>query len=452
MIKKLQYIFLLPAFVSSTMAMATPTVTVTPPQLVFKPVSPVVWETEPAITADEVALSQELGSLVRQQQYQQTLELLESHDAPLSAPFELLRAQLYATLDNYASAIRAYDRALELSPNFTRAHAGVGTLHLVEGDYQAAQHHLAEAVRLGAGDAQTFAQLGYLSIKLGNPWAAVTAYEQALMLEPENEQWLYALMLALTESGNFAAARSLLESLLAKNPDDAMLWQQRADLALREEDLNSAMASLEMSIRLGDPSDDNRRAAAQLAVQLGNAHRGAELATAAVVAGADEMEFVSQLADWMVRNNQERHAQTILAAMADDLDRYSSVQRGHYYFLRGRIAEQNGNSRQALADYRRAVDEDGSNGRALVAYAESALAQNVLERAMLAFQRLEALPLYRQQGMVGQAKTMIAQNDYLAALRKLQETLDEYPDAYELNAPIQSLTAIVNTMQSGGRP
>ncbi|MEM7430654.1 MAG: tetratricopeptide repeat protein [Pseudomonadota bacterium] len=448
----LQAVPLLIVLAVSTFAEARPTITVAPPQLVFKPVSPVIWETEPSITADEIALSQELGSLVRQQQYQQTLDLLENHDTPLSAPFELLRAQLYATLNNYSAAIRAYEKAIELAPNFTRAHAGLGTLQLIQGNHQAAHRHLAEAVRLGAGDAQSFAQLGYLNVKLGNPWAAVSAYERALMLEPDNEQWRYALMLALTESGNYGTARSLLESLLAKNPGDPMLWQQRADLALREENLSSAMASLEMSLRLGDNSTDNRRAAAQLAVQLGNAHRGAELATAAVVSGSNDMEFVGQLADWMVRNRQERHASTILAAMANRLNSYSAVQRGHYYYLKGRIAEQSGNLAQALADYRRAVEQDGSNGLALVAYAETALTQNALTRAMLTFQRLEALPAYRQQGLVGQAKTMIAQNDYVGALRKLQDTLDEFPDAFELNAPIQSLTAIVNTMQSSNVP
>ncbi|MEM8984095.1 MAG: tetratricopeptide repeat protein [Pseudomonadota bacterium] len=426
-------------------AAANPTIDVAEPQLVFKPVDPVIWVTEPAITADEIALSQELGSLVRQSKYRETLQRLNESEVELSAPFEVLRAQISATLNDNASAIRAYRAALDKAPSFTRAHAGLGTLYLIEGKLSDAHKHLAEAVRLGAGDAQTFAQLGYLNVKLGNPWGAVSAYERALVLEPKNTGWKQALLLALTASGDYSTARSLLENLLAERPNDASLWQQRADLSLRVDDRVSALASLEMSLRLGDKSTDNRRAAAQLAMQLGNARRGSELASAAILAGSKDMDFVSQLADWMVRNGQEQYANNVLAAMGQRLNSYSPSQQSRYYFIKGRIAEKNGDTAQAVADFRRAIDRDGSNGQALLAYAEGALSSSNATRALLAFQRLAAIPAYRQQGLVGQAKAMIAQQDYPSALQKLKETIDEFPDAYELNTAIQSLTAIVNT-------
>lgn len=433
-------------------AQSRPKISVAPPQVVFKPLAPVVWKTEPEIQPEEVALSQELGALVRQQQYTAALELMASSEIELSAAFELLRAQLESTLGNNARAIRAYESAIARAPNFTRAHAGLGTLLLIEGRTEKAHEHLARAVQLGASDAQTFAQLGYLNVKRGNAWGAVRAYEQALMLEPGNTSWKRALLIALTSSGNYASARALVESLLSADPNSTSLWQQRADLLLRMDQPEAALASLEAGLRLGDTNADNRRAAAQLAIQLGNARRGSEIASANVLAGSADMAYVAQLTEWMLRNGDEQYAENVLNAMRQKLQNYSPSQRSRYHFIKGRLAEGRGQQQQALADFRRAVEQDGSNGSALLSYAEKALELSQATRAQILFQRLSVLPNFRQQAMVGQAKAMIAQQDYAGALQQLQLTLDEFPDAYELNSAIQSLTAIVNTSKRIGEP
>ncbi|MEM9208894.1 MAG: tetratricopeptide repeat protein [Pseudomonadota bacterium] len=430
---------------------AEPTVVISAPQPIFEPTPPVVWSTEPPVTADEVAVSQELGALVRQQQYREALDRIENSEIPLSAAFQLLRAQLYSTLEENRNSIEAYEATLELAPDFTRAHAGLGTLYLVEGDFENAHEHLAEAVRLGAGDAQTYAQLGYLNLKRDNPWGAVSAYERAMMLEPESRQWQSGLLLALTESGHHRAAQSLLETMLTRWPDEPSLWQQRAELALRMDDKLAAFVSLEVSLRLGDESTENRQAAAQLAVELGNARRASELISAAVVAGDANVGFVGQLTNWLIRNGELGYAGRVLSAMAERLDGFDPAQQSRYYYLKGRVAEAQNDLGQALADYRRAVDLDGSHGNALLAAGEAALVRGEASRAMLTFERLEVLPDYRQQGLVGQAKALIALGDYAGALNKLQDTLQEFPEAYDLNAPIQSLVSIVNTTRNAAQ-
>ncbi|MEM9183609.1 MAG: tetratricopeptide repeat protein [Pseudomonadota bacterium] len=429
-------------------SLAQLTVTVPEPQAIFKPLAPVVWDTEPSIPGEEIALAQELGALVRQQDYRGALALLESQETPVSAAFEMLRAQLYSTLDERGAAIEAYRAALKLAPDFTRAHAGLGTLYLIEGQYDEAQQHLADAVRLGAGDAQTFGQLGYLNIKLGNPWGAVSGYQQALLLQPKNRQWRSGLLLALTESGNESGASALIDQMLTENPSDSMLWQQRANLALRQDDPLSALASLEVSLRLGDDSAENRQVAAQLAVQAGNPKRGAALASASVLASSADVSFVSELADWLLRAGEQRYAKQILDAMEQRLSNYRPDQQSRFYYIRGRLAEQSDQPRQAIADYRRSVDRDGSNGPALLALGELSLSQGQASRAALAFQRASVLTEFRQQAMVGEAKSLIARSDYPAALRKLQDTLNEFPGAYDLNGAIQSLSNIVNTQRA----
>ncbi|MEM7279075.1 MAG: tetratricopeptide repeat protein [Pseudomonadota bacterium] len=433
---------------SVQIAAANPTIEVSVPDVVFKPITAVVWDTEPSISPGEIAHSQELGALVREQQYDEALVRLSSSEAPLSAPFELLRGQLYSMRKDYDSAINAYKAALKLAPNFTRAHAGLGTLFLVKGDYKNAQAHLSDAVSLGAADAQTYGQLGYLNVKRGNPWGGVSAYQRALMLEPDNRQWKSGLLLALTESGQQHAALSLLGSMLNESPTNAALWQQRAALSLRDDNYISAFASLEVSLRLGADSSTNRQAAAQLAVQLGNARRAAQLASAAALSANSDLAFISQVADWMVTNGKKRYAKDILKAMSKQRGNYGAAQLSRFHYIKGRVAELDGNPNQAYTDFRLATEQDGSNGQALLAYAESALGQNRPSRAQVIYQRLEVLADYRQQAMVGQAKALIALGDYPAALQQLQKTLSEYPAAYELSSAIQSLRNIVNASRN----
>ncbi|MEM9530579.1 MAG: tetratricopeptide repeat protein [Pseudomonadota bacterium] len=424
---------------------AAPVIEVQSPEPVFKPLAPVIWQTEPPITGDEVALSQELGAAVRQGNYDQAMSTLESQEQSLSAPFELLRAQLHATAGNYPPAIAAYREALRLAPSFTRAHAGLGTLYLVDGQYENAQRHLAEAVRLGARDGQTFGQLGYLNVRLKNPWGAVAAYQQALMLQPDSDQWRAGLLLAQVESGNYTAASALLDNLLSANPEEPSLWQQRANLALRQEDPVKALTSLEISLRLGADSLANRRAAAQLAVQTGHYRRGAELLSTQIIPepGAD-LDFVASLVDWMIQQDQDGPARSVINAVQPRLSSYDPGTRSHFYFLRGRLAEKAGQDRNAAADYRRAVQQDGSNGRALLALAETQLRGGQATRAAVTFRRASAIPAFRRQAMIGEAKAMITAADYEAALRQLNAVAAEFPGAFDLDGTIQSLTSIVN--------
>ena len=138
------------------------------------------------------------------------------------------------------------------------------------GKVQQARNSLVKAISLGASQAISFSQLGYLSMQLGDVHAAIAAYQQALMLEPGEIQNRKALLYALSQGKQLAAAEQLLNSLLEQTPEEPQLWLQRAFIAMERGDTEVALSSAEVAIRLGDKTAGARQLASQLHLKQGN--------------------------------------------------------------------------------------------------------------------------------------------------------------------------------------
>src|SRR5690606_28380075 len=103
-----------------------------------------------------------------------------------------------------------------------------------------------------SNEALIHGQLAYLNLTLYGPFSAISEYQQAMALEPDNIQWQQGLLAALTQAKMYEAAEALLQDLLAKRPTAADLWLNQAALALHQNEFQQALASLEMAILLGD--------------------------------------------------------------------------------------------------------------------------------------------------------------------------------------------------------
>src|SRR5262249_45837633 len=123
-------------------------------------------------------------------------------------------------------ALRAYQQALDLRPDYALAHNNLGAILFQRGDLDQAGIHLREAVRLDPKNADALDNLGRLDQRLGDPRSARGMFEQALVARPN---WPLAMvdlawMLAASpESG-------------ATNPRRALeLAQQAVDLTGRRD-------------------------------------------------------------------------------------------------------------------------------------------------------------------------------------------------------------------------
>lgn len=128
----------------------------------------------------------------------------------------------------WALAVRQFERALAVNPEYADAHAYLGYALDQMGYSDKALPHLQQAVAL-AGDsvvAHTFLGLHY--DRLGNVAAARTEYEAAYDLDPDNPAICVEIGQAWAAEGRYVAAEIWLSEAVRLRPDDPVLWETLA--------------------------------------------------------------------------------------------------------------------------------------------------------------------------------------------------------------------------------
>ncbi|MEM6999182.1 MAG: tetratricopeptide repeat protein [Pseudomonadota bacterium] len=421
-------------------------VEVSAPAFTFKAGEVLDLDREAKLAAEEFELSQTLRPLLSDGDYAAAYQaIVAAPGTDRSAALELLAAQLQGVLGKYQQATVHYRAALKKMPQLTRAHAGLGTMYLLMEQPDAARASLAKAVSYGAQDVQTFAQLGYLNQTLGHPWSAINAYQQALMLEPDNAQWQFGLLSVMIAAGHLASATALIDELLTRKPADVRLWQQRANLAIKKDEPVTALASLETALRLGESNPANKLAAAQLHMQQGNFARAAGLLVenleAAELSAVDAYPMIL----WLIDQGALREANTLIGAFKQRLDRLSPAQQSLVAELRGRYALAQARLPQAVEHLANAVRLDAGNARAMLRLARLYLQRGQAARAALMFERAETIPGNEKSALLGRAQVAIDRSDYAEALRLVRLIQKRFPGSYELDSYVRSLTSLQTT-------
>ncbi len=115
----------------------------------------------------------------------------------ISAYLLYLIGNTYFPLEKYKEAETAFLGALVPIPDYIRVHESLGLLYMRMERYKDAQKHLARAAELGLRTSQLFGALGYLNYQTKNFWGSANAFQEALMMDPDNEQWKRGLLYSL---------------------------------------------------------------------------------------------------------------------------------------------------------------------------------------------------------------------------------------------------------------
>ena len=120
-----------------------------------------------------------------------------------------------------------FEQAKELCQKIIAAAPGqIDTVHLLglialkDGDIEAAVDHLSNAVKRDATKPQYIANLGFAYHEQGKLDLAISAYRQAISIEPRYVDAHYNLHAALIDAKNLAPSIACLESVIALNPQD----------------------------------------------------------------------------------------------------------------------------------------------------------------------------------------------------------------------------------------
>lgn len=403
-------------------------------------------EKEANIAPEELETAERLRGLLESGDKQAVLKELEAfYDIELSVAMLMLKAQLYFALEDYAKAEKTYLASLARSPQLIRAHSDLGQLYLIQNNPKKAREYFAKAISLGAKDAVIYGQLAYLNLTLHGPYSAINAYQQALAIEPEQQQWQQGLFVALTQAKMYQAAQALLTDLIAKQPNDSKLWLNQAILKLEQNDSRGALVSLEMAILLGDKRESNLKTAAQLHLQQDSFERAVELINTHLSNYTLDLASLNTYLTWLSQRDLWPQSEKILTSLDSKLTTFDAKTKSVIYLHKAMLNRQLAKPTLAKQNFKLALDNNASAGQALLEYADFLVSQKSFTAAETLFLRAEALETWQRQAMLARAQMYVDIQNYAAALTVLRSVEIRFPATQGLAEQITLLQNIIVT-------
>lgn len=210
---------------------------------------------EPRLSAEEQALYRDTILPLLREDPEKAIPALEAAVKPdASALFDYTLGTVHFQRGDFAPAIRHFEAALAKFPDFLRAQRNLALALVREGRYAEAVPALSRALTLGGADGRLYGLLAFAQVQLGRHLAATAAYQQALLFEPENWDYLLGLVQCHVATAQYPAALGLLEDLLARHPDREVLWTLQANIFIQQNQLARAAVNFEALRRLGKAS------------------------------------------------------------------------------------------------------------------------------------------------------------------------------------------------------
>lgn len=153
---------------------------------------------------------------------------------PLPAPLLTLRGVLRQYRHDFSDALKDFESALALEPDYATAHAWRSAIYLVQADYGAAQKECTALQQLGR-DTLAGACLGLLQAYSGQLAAGYATLQQTLRLttDPDNRLWLLTRLGEVAAwRGQDAQAQAHYREALSLGRDDVYLLAAWTDFLL----------------------------------------------------------------------------------------------------------------------------------------------------------------------------------------------------------------------------
>lgn len=411
----------------------------------------------------EQPLALTIRPLLNKKDYAGALAAIELVNKPEYEPEPILslspallqvKGQIYLSLNKDEQAKDSFLAAITQLPDFIRAHKSLAVIYIKQKNYQQAREHLVKTITLGEGDAQLFGYLAYINLQLSTPWSAIAGYEQALLLEPENQQWQQGLLYSLISAKDNHAAKAMLNEMLQKTPNDARLWLQRSRISLDDNTPLDALTSMEMAVRLGNTDADNLIATAQLHLNHGSVSRAAELMAQLLTQWQQEKPYVTSkntehfdaiesVIAWLVYEKHWPEAKKLLKHSDKYAKQISDLQKSQ---LKLHYASLPGNSNNKTTQlYEQAIKLAPTNGKALIALAEHYQKNNDYTQAQMLFIRAASLEGFAERAFIGHAQVYIEQKNYDQAAILLRKALKLNPSRQDLVQNIRLLDRMNNS-------
>ncbi len=415
------------------------TVTLTPPNWLFAADTIIIPNHEARLAPQEQSLAEQLKPLLAEANYKAAVKVLESYqNLKKSSALLQVSGQVYLALQQWSQAEQVLLKAIAQEPGLSRSHRSLAVIYLQQKQYDKAQQHISQAIALGHQDAQLFGQLAYINMQNHQPWAAISGYQNALLLEPNSKQWQQGLLAALVQSEQYQQANGLVADLLAKDAQNIDLWLRRGQIALNLQQYQKALASFEMAIRLGDNNINNQLLTAQLHIQHGSVEQATLLLSKVLTKDALQFRELHSTFAWLIQNQRYQLTEKLLATITKP-SQLTAFDQSQYFTFKGQLAAEKKALKQAVKWYEKALALDANNGLVLLALAEHFAEKQAYSRAELYYIRASVISAVKEQALLGHAQLEINQQDYASAIVLLNKVLAHNPSRFDIKQNITVL-------------
>ncbi|MGJ3242805.1 MAG: tetratricopeptide repeat protein [Opitutales bacterium] len=381
-------------------------------------------EIEPKINSEEAELFKQVVPLVKTN-IDQAIQLMTDYMAgaeEASAALDFTLGNLYFQKGDLQRAVRAYNEALRKFPNFLRVYKNLGFLNVQRGNYQEAIPNLVKVISLGEGGGDLYGVLGFCYLSTGKPASAENAYRQALLLEPEKQDWKNGLIRSLMEQREFAEVIGLLEEAIIAKPGSRELWLYQANAFLEVEDFEKAIANLVMANKIGLSTARSMMLLGDLLMQENLAEEALEAYKVSLAKGGNmqNQQFIRAATVLVNQGNFAEgleYLEEIEKARGEEL---TDKQRMTVLNTRSEIYLATGRQDEAAETLETIIAEDPANGQALLLLAEYYSNQGDIEQAVFFYERAQNLRDYEVKALVDHARLMVQEKNFEKAVELLR--------------------------------
>ena len=353
------------------------------------------------------------------------IELAKKGLTETSSPaFDFLIGSLYYTLQLYPEACEYLLQALKKFPDFRRAHRNLALLYVQDAQYPQAIRHLLRVVELGGGDGMSYSLLGYTYLMQEKYQSALSAYQMARIFLPDSRDVRKGEAQCLLVTQAYGPAIALFDELLMESPTEQGLWLFQANGYLAQEQLQDAIANLEIAHTIAEPT------AASLSL-LGDLYLQHEVLSPALKNYQQAIQrdplMRPEQALKPLRNLIKKSYYAPAAAYLTSLDTHlkSDLSSRHLRakeLLQARLFIESEQVDAGLALLESVLKADPLDGDALLLRARIELDRTDYEAAQFYFERAAFIPKFQVEGLIGLARTAVEQSRYEVAIEHLQKS------------------------------
>ena len=203
------------------------------------------------VSNNAVELSQQGNTLYNLKNYDRALQAYEKalEIRPEYAEAWQGKGDVLQALQQYQEALESYEKAIQIQPNNWQAWLGRAQVFNRLGKSQEALEALQEAVTIKPNAAEAWQEIVQLQIRLKQYSNAISASDRLLKLEPDNSLAWYQRGWAAQNLREYQDAIKSYDEAVKIKPDLSSAWYQKGNILMNLQEYKKAIESYEKAVQ-----------------------------------------------------------------------------------------------------------------------------------------------------------------------------------------------------------